>query len=168
MPPQMHFFLAAAVAAAGMGLATAVAEDASGRYTMTPTHDGFIRLDTQTGAMSLCTGKDGDWACRAMPDDQKKLQDRIVRLEEDNRALKEENRRLGDVMGLNLDKPKNGAGPDAPGEQGQPHSPHQGFKLPTERDLDQAFDYIEGMLNKLRDRLKKLEEEEKKNGTVPL
>lgn len=168
MPRLMHSVLAAAAAVAGLGLAAAAAEEAPGRYTMTPTDGGFIRLDTKTGAMSLCTGNNGEWACRAMPDDQKMLQERIARLEEENRALKEENRQLEDVMGLGPDKPKEGAGPGAPSDGGPSQPPGKGFKLPSEKDLDQAFDYFEGMLKKFRDRLKKLEEEEKKDGTVPL
>lgn len=168
MSRLMQPIIAAAVAVAGLGLSnvTACAEDASGRYTMTPTDGGgFIRLDTQTGAMSICSGKEGEWACRAMPDDQKKLQETIDRLAEENRELKAENRRLEDVMGLNPDKRAEGTNPSEPGPQG---SPKEGFKLPSEKDLDQAFDYFEGMLKKFRDRLKKLEEEDKRDGGVPL
>lgn len=173
MPRHVNTLLAAAAVVAGLGVAAlgmvpATAQDAPGRFTMTPTDGGFIRMDTQTGAMSLCTGRAGDWACRAMPDDQKKLQERIAQLEQENQALKDENRRLEDVMGLNSAKPEEGGTPGAPGEAGPPGQPRPGFKLPTEKDLDQAFDYFEGMLKKFRDRLKKLEEEEKKDKGVPL
>ena len=30
-------------------------DETGGRYSMTPTANGVVRLDTQTGAMSLCT-----------------------------------------------------------------------------------------------------------------
>lgn len=166
MPRLMHHVFAAAITLSALGLASvANAEDPPGRYTMTPTDGGFIRLDTQTGAMSMCSGKEGAWACKAMPDDQKALHDKIARLEEENRALKDENRRLEDVMGLNPEKPNGG---NLPPDAGPPAPPGQGFKLPNEKDLDQAFDYFEGMLKKFRDRLKKLEEQEKKDGVVPL
>ncbi len=169
MSRLLHPVIAAAVAvtvtSVGLSPVTAAAEDVPGRFTMTPTDGGFIRLDTQTGAMAMCSGKEGTWACRAMPDDQKMLQEKIARLEEQNRELKEENRRLEDVMGLNPDKPADGANPPQDSPQG---SPKEGFKLPSEKDVDQAFDYLEGMLKKFRDRLKKLEEEEKHDGGVPL
>lgn len=150
--------------------ARGLAQDAGGRFTMTPTDGGFVRLDTQSGAMSLCAGKDGEWSCRAMPDDQKALQDRIARLEDENRALKEENRRLEDVLGLNADKPKADGGPlDAPKDGGPPVPPPQKLPLPSEKDVDKAFDYVEGLLKKFRERLKKLEQDEKpKDGGVPL
>lgn len=167
MSRLMHPAIATAVAVASLGLSTvtACAEDVAGRYTMTPTEKGFIRMDTQTGAMSICSGKEGEWACAAMPDDQKMLQDKIARLEDENRVLKEENRRLEDVLGLGSDDPADGAGSS---QSGPPGSPKESFKLPSEKDLDQAFDYFEGMMKKFRDRLKKLEEKDKQDGSVPL
>lgn len=126
------------------------AEDAP-RYTMTPSADGFVRLDTMTGAVSLCSKKDGDWACRALADDQRSLQERITKLEQEKRDLEEENRRLEDVLGLN--------GKQAPGASGPPGGSSPGkIPLPTEKDVDKAFDYVEGMLRKFRERLKQLDD----------
>lgn len=131
--------------------ATASAQDAGGRFTMTPSPEGLVRLDTQTGAVSLCAKKDGEWACRALPDDQKAMQDRVTKLEDENRTLKDENKRLEDVMGLNPDSDApSGPGP-GPGGVGK-------VPIPTEKDVDQAFDYVEGMLRKFRERLKRLDE----------
>ncbi len=141
-----------AVATAGVAAAT----ENSGRFSMSPSGDGFMRLDKVTGAVSLCERKDGDWACRSLPDDQKALQDKIGKLEQEKRALQDENRRLEDVMGLNPDAPK--SGPEA-GKPDPLPGPRSGPSLPTEKDVDKAFDYVEGMLKKFRDRLKKLDEE---------
>ncbi|MBL8564959.1 MAG: hypothetical protein JNM89_04510 [Hyphomicrobiaceae bacterium] len=147
---------AALVLAAAAPAGAACAEDAASRFTMTPSPDGLVRLDTTTGAVSLCAKKDGEWACRALPDDQKTLQDRVAKLEEENRSLKDENRRLEDVMGLN-GKPGTGeAGPGRPAPEKLP--------LPTEKDVDKAFDYVEGMLRKFRERLKKLDDPDTKGG----
>ncbi|MCB1506963.1 MAG: hypothetical protein KDJ47_18500 [Hyphomicrobiaceae bacterium] len=177
MPRRLHAPLRrASIAGAFVILLTtgqASGQEPAGRFSMTPTDGGgFIRLDTQTGAMALCSGKEGEWACKAMPDDQKSLNDRIAKLEEENRSLRDENKRLEDVLGLNPDaKPKDGAGavPGAPQDGGPPVPPEQGLKLPSEKDVDKAFDYVEGILKKFRDRLKKLEEEDKRGGgAVPL
>lgn len=158
--------IAGVTAGAGYATLTAQAADAPGRYSMTQTDDGFIRLDTQTGAMSMCSGKGSEWACKALPDDQKSLQEKIARLEEENRELKAENHRLEDVMGLNPGAPSNGdANPAVPGA---PDTPNSGLKLPTPKDIDQAFDYFEGMMKKFRDRMKKLEQDENGGGSVPL
>ncbi len=170
-----YFAPLAGMAAGVLAMAGAVhAEEASGaRFTMTPTQGGFVRLDTVTGAVSMCTGKEGEWACKAMPDDQKALQDKIARLEDEVRALKDENRRLEDVLGLGGDKskgaPGNGAGLPPPVDGGPPAPPTgPKFSLPNEKDVDKAFDYFEGMLKKFQERLKKLEEKDKGGGSVPL
>ena len=39
-----------------------------GRYTMTPVEGGFMRLDTQTGAVALCTRKSETWTCEPVDD----------------------------------------------------------------------------------------------------
>ncbi|MFV0369734.1 MAG: hypothetical protein ACK5KM_14875, partial [Hyphomicrobiaceae bacterium] len=61
-------------------------------------------------------------------------------------------------------------GQDGDDKDAAPPQPSgKGFNVPTEKDLDQAFDYFEGMLKKFRERLKKFEEDENKDkNTVPL
>jgi len=48
-----------------------------------------------------------------------------------------------------------GIGPELPDETG----PTTKFELPSEKDVDRAFDYLEGMLSKLRERMEKLEKQ---------
>lgn len=62
-----------------------------GRYVMQRADDGFVRLDTQTGEMSLCRKQDEQFVCRMSADDRRALEaeitlleDRIARLEADN------------------------------------------------------------------------------------
>jgi len=57
-------FLAAYVGFAG----PLAAQDKPGRYTMTPTDGGFVRLDTETGAVSFCSRKDTQWFCEPAND----------------------------------------------------------------------------------------------------
>ena len=51
----------------------AFAEDApgtaGGRFVLEKAGDGFIRLDRQTGAVSRCLEKSGNWACESIADD---------------------------------------------------------------------------------------------------
>ena len=69
---------------------TAQAEDADGRYRMLPTADGFLKLDTRSGAVSECKpGREG-YQCRIVRDDQLALQAEIDRLARENSALKEQ------------------------------------------------------------------------------
>jgi hypothetical protein len=148
--------IAGAIAAIALASATyAAAQDSTaGRYTMHKTDDGFVRLDTQTGAVSLCR-KDGDsWSCRDISEatapagkqNGSATSNDVTQLRDENRALREEITRLEELLGLR----------DAP--NGQAPKRH-GFNLPSEKDVDQAFDYFESMLRKFQERLKRLEKE---------
>lgn len=148
--------LAAATTLVLVAVIPASAEEA-GRYRMSPVDGGFVRLDTETGAMSLCSGKDQAWSCQAMGDDQSDLRKRLAELEAENNALREENRRLEDVLGLGERKAE---GDGTPAEPPGPNA----FNLPSEEDIDKGFDYLERMLKKFRDRMKKLDDTEQPDG----
>jgi hypothetical protein len=81
------------VALAMVDAATAFAQSApdteNGRYSMSPAGDGFMRLDTRTGAVSNCTNK-GGWTCRAVPDERAALDTEIGRLQGENQKLKDQ------------------------------------------------------------------------------
>lgn len=61
----------------------------NGRFTLSPVADGFLRLDTRTGAVSTCSNKNG-WTCRLVPDERAALDIEIGRLQADNKRLKDE------------------------------------------------------------------------------
>lgn len=131
--------------------AASAAGDETGRYSMSPADGGFVRLDRQTGAMTFCTKADATWACTAMADAQASANTEIDRLEGENKSLKSDKRHLEEMLGM--------ADPSKPGsaapETGSTPPP---MKIPSEQDVDQAFDYLEGMVKKFRERMKKLEE----------
>lgn len=132
------------------GTAIAAEDARPGRYTMTPAEGGFIRLDTETGALALCAKKSEAWACEPMPDAQQSQAREVERLQAENKALKDEIRRMEDVMGLG--EPKPGQPPVAGGER-----PKGGLELPSEKDVDKAFDYVQRMLKKFQERMRELE-----------
>ena len=61
----------------------------NGRFKLSPVPEGFLRLDTRTGAVSTCSNK-GGWACRLVPDERAALDAEIGRLQADNKKLKEQ------------------------------------------------------------------------------
>ena len=63
---------------------------ASGRYTMTPSGEGMLRFDTQTGAVSHCMQDTGNWVCKSIADDRNALENEIDRLSNENRRLRTE------------------------------------------------------------------------------
>ena len=41
-----------------------------GRYTLNKVAEGFVRLDTKTGEVALCSQRAVGWACQAAPEDR--------------------------------------------------------------------------------------------------
>lgn len=130
-------------------------EAASGRYQMTPIENGFMRLDTETGAVSICKNQSGKVACEAAEDSTSRYTDEIKSLKKENGKLKAEVDRLEQHFGLGPDKK------GKPNDLQPPVPPDSNFKVPQKEDVDQMFNYIEGMLNKFRERLRRLEREPK-------
>ncbi len=62
----------------------------NGRYSMTPADGGFLRLDTRTGAVSLCKVENGAAFCRAATEERAALQGEIDRLVTQNETLKKQ------------------------------------------------------------------------------
>ncbi|HXE03892.1 MAG TPA: hypothetical protein VN518_04630 [Methyloceanibacter sp.] len=60
-----------------------------GRYTMTTVGDSVWRLDSATGAMSVCGQKLDHWACESVADDALALKAEADRLARENRELKD-------------------------------------------------------------------------------
>ncbi len=56
-------------------LAPASAQEGAtaGRYSLVPLEAGALRLDTQTGAMSFCSGEGNAFTCRPLAEDMSEL-----------------------------------------------------------------------------------------------
>lgn len=107
---------------------------ATGRYTMTPVDDGFLRLDTVTGAVSLCQKADAGWRCQSVEDDQLALRQENEKLRAENKALRER-ALLAPDSGL------------APGQKKK-------LELPSQEDVDKAIDFLDHVLRKFREMLR--------------
>lgn len=150
-----------------MAVPAGAAGDDPGRYTMSPTEGGVIRLDRQTGVMSFCTGKEGGWSCQEMPETESELKKRIEQLEGEKRALEAERRLRDGALGgaPSARAPLPG---DPPIDETLPPAPPGDLPIPNERDVDKLFDYVEGMVRKFKERIDRLEREAKKEPDVPL
>ena len=62
----------------------------NGRYSFSTVADGMLRLDTRTGAVSICARKDASWACTSVPDERQALENEIARLQRENGTLKKD------------------------------------------------------------------------------
>lgn len=125
--------------------ALSMADAQTARYTMTPTADGALRLDTQTGAVALCRARESAWACESVADDRLALQSEIDRLVGENRALREQIEALVDAM------------PKSDGKAGQ--AENDVLRLPNEEDVKRLVAYLESMVRRFQDMMENLKQQ---------
>ena len=95
----------------------------NGRYSMTPVQDGFLRLDTRTGAVAMCRLVNGAPECRLAADERAALENEIGRLQAQNKDLRLK--------------------PPGPGDAGPPSG------LPSEQDMDKALSFAERFMRRM-------------------
>ena len=122
-----------------------------GRYALSPVADGVIRLDTRTGAVSICTDAGTGWACYAVPDERAALDAEIGRLQADNERSKTELEKLKAELAAReptvtgkieeplpkTDSLKKGEPKVAEGER------KIEIPLPSDRDMDRMMSFLE-------------------------
>jgi tetrahydromethanopterin S-methyltransferase subunit B len=110
---------------------SASAED-TGRYRLEKTPDGYVRMDTQTGAMSKCRDMDGQLVCRMAADERTAFQDEVDRLQVSVSALNQRVDRLENSLSARLES-----------------------KLPSEEEFNKTMGYMErffrGFMDIVRD-----------------
>jgi hypothetical protein len=129
--------LAAAAFVCAALAAPAFAEDAMpdnehGRYSFNQVADGVLRLDSQTGQVSVCSQRAVGWACQAAPDDRTVLESEIARLRGENAVLKKE------MLAHGLPLPGTGA---TVSESSGPHDNDITIHLPDDSEIDRAVAY---------------------------
>jgi hypothetical protein len=98
----MRCLLAILIAVAvGMPASAADVKPGAGRYGIAPSDDGFVRLDTATGAVSHCGRRDGAWSCDVLIEEQSARDKEIAGLKQQLAAMTAELSRLAaQVAGL--------------------------------------------------------------------
>lgn len=161
--------LAAAVLAAACMIGPVAAEEAApdgdnGRYTMSTTPDGVIRLDTRTGAISTCRNEPGmGWSCYAVPDERAAMDTEIGRLQAENERLKTQLAARDQAAAGKIDEalPKDQALPKsdqlqkAEPKPAEPKSADGSRKieipLPSDQDMDRVMTFAEQAWRRLLD-----------------
>jgi hypothetical protein len=90
-----------------------------GRFSMSPTQGGFLRLDRETGAVSFCTVEQGLSLCRISADERAALEKEIADLRRQNAELK------------------------------AAATAHQGAGLPKEEDFERAMSFTERFMRRM-------------------
>ena len=137
--------LAVGLAGAGTAVAQAAMPDTeNGRYALSTTPDGVLRLDTRTGAVSTCSNSGAGWACYAVPDERAALDAEIGRLQADNEKLKKEFASREPTVTGKIEEPlpksdslKKSEPKVAEGER------KIEIPLPSDRDMDRMMSFLE-------------------------
>jgi hypothetical protein len=117
--------------AIGAGAAETTPDSENGRYTFSPSADGMMRLDTRTGTVSHCSNSAAGWACYAVPDERKALDEEIGRLQAENDKLKAQLASAG--------RPDDkAAGPNATDKERKIEIP-----LPSDQDVDRVMSVLQ-------------------------
>jgi hypothetical protein len=118
----------------------------SGRFAIEPSMDGFVRLDTATGAVSHCTRREGVWHCDVIADDRTALSGQVKALSAEVARLTKEVADLRARVG------------DAPAAVDNKASPS------GDEEMDKALGFTEKLMRSLFGMVRELKREEA-NGT---
>jgi hypothetical protein len=137
-------FLTALPAAAQSG----APDTEGGRYSFNRVDDGYLRLDQQTGQVSLCNRRSVGWACYPVPDERSALEEEIARLQKDNVAMKKEMLARGIVLpGMKQSQAQTEGKPDL------------GLKVPSDAELDRVMGAMEKMWRRLVEMVQRVQKE---------
>lgn len=122
---MIRFAVLSLVALVLSGPGPAIAQEAiANRFTMEKTENGFVRMDTQTGEMSICSEKTGQLVCRLAADERRAFEETLADLSDRVAALEQR---------LALDAP--GYKPDSRQDA-----------IPDEAELDRALEAMNKMM----------------------
>jgi hypothetical protein len=147
--PSRFSFLVATACLAGVAPALAAErpDTENGRYTLQPSGDGMVRLDTRTGTVSNCSNSAAGWTCYAVPDERAALDTEIGRLQAENAKLKEQLASREQAPGKIEDAlPKSDKAPGAADGQRKIEIP-----LPSDQDMDRVMSFLERAWRRLID-----------------
>jgi hypothetical protein len=105
----------------------------SSRYAMNPVEGGFLRMDTDTGIVSLCARRQSGWSCETVPDDYQAVRKDLDRMARENSDLR---RQVEDL--------KRGGTGEVEARR------ERRLQLPSDEEVDQALSYLDRMLRKFK------------------
>lgn len=114
------------------------------RYQMEKTANGYVRMDTQTGEMSICEERSGQLVCKLAADERSALQDEIGRLQGEVKAIEERVVKLEGSISQKLES-----------------------ALPTDEEFEKTMGYMERFFRSFMGVVKDFEKEDKAHQPEP-
>jgi flagellar motility protein MotE (MotC chaperone) len=140
MRPQ-HVLIPAALVS--LVAASAFSEETD-RYRLEKSANGYVRMDTQTGAMSICEERSGQLVCKMAADERAAFQDEVDRLQSSVKALDERVVKLENSLSARLES-----------------------TLPSEEDFNKTMSYMERFLRGFMGIVKDMEKDSGEDGAQP-
>lgn len=153
---KMSLVVALGVFLGGSGMVSAetAPDSQNGRYSFSPSADGMIRLDTQTGTVSQCSNSAAGWACYTVPDERKALDEEIGRLQAENEKLRAQLASAGKPD----DRP---AGPSAAEKERKIEIP-----LPSDQDVDRVMSLLQRAWKRLVEMANQVQKDISRDGKI--
>ncbi len=129
---------------AGTVLAGAAIAAETERYRLERSDSGYVRMDTQTGEMSICEERGGQLVCRVAADERSAFQTDVDRLEATVKALESRVSALENSLAQRLEK-----------------------SLPSEEDFERTMSYMERFFRGFLGIVKEFEEEQPEEDPAP-
>lgn len=114
------------------------------RYRLEKSPNGYVRMDTQTGAMSICEERSGQLVCKMAADERAAFQDEVDRLQSSVKALDERVVKLENSLSARFES-----------------------TLPSEEDFNKTMSYMERFLRGFMGIVKDMEEDSGEDGARP-
>jgi hypothetical protein len=126
----------------------------SGRYQIAPDDDGFVRLDTRTGAMTHCGKREGAWRCDVLAEERSDLDRRLDALAGKVDALSAEVARLAGRLATVEARPGTSTAPSP--DARLPAAPPPETRA---EDFDEALSFAERLMRRFFDLVRELKSE---------
>ncbi|MFV2091878.1 MAG: hypothetical protein ACC634_02220 [Hyphomicrobiales bacterium] len=123
------------------------AQGAPDRFLVTPIEGGIMRVDRQTGEVSVCKERQGKWNCGLVPDDRQALEREIIDLERNNARLSQGDIKRGHRSDQRQAEQRRAREYDDMEDDG-------GFMSPEE--VDKAMNSVERMMERFIETARKL------------
>ncbi|AZO09818.1 MULTISPECIES: hypothetical protein [unclassified Mesorhizobium] len=137
---RLHHILIPA-ALCSLVAASAFSEETE-RYRLEKSANGYVRMDTQTGAMSICEERSGQLVCKMAADERAAFQDEVDRLQNSVKALDERVAKLENSLSARLES-----------------------QLPSEEDFNKTMSYMERFFRSFMDIVKDMDRQDGDDGT---
>ncbi|MDO8875444.1 MAG: hypothetical protein Q8M24_15755 [Pseudolabrys sp.] len=131
--------------------------EATARYAFSRVEAGFLRFDSVSGQVALCSQRSTGWACQAVPDDRAALDSEFARLQNEVTQLKSE------IAALRAPAEP----PRPPAElapRGEGDAKTGTLKLPTDEDIKWARAAIQKVWQQFIDMVAELQKDMQRKG----